>query len=320
MSLADGVRVRPFRVGLMVTRPPRDAAGWRALARTTEAQGFDVLQLPNHMANQPLAPLVALAVAAEATSTLRVGTLVLDNELVHPAVIANEAATVDLMSEGRLELGIGAGWLAADHELIGQPWASAGERIERLAEAVAVLKACFTQASASFEGKHYRVSGLPALPRPVQQPHPPILIGGGGRKVLTLAAQVADIVSLVPNMAAGKVGADSARTATGEATRQKLAWVREAAGARLGELELHANLTYVRITDDRTSALAKVAGVYGLGDDVIAAADVPHAAVGTVEQIAQTLLARRDELGISYVTVFDTSVAAMVPVLEHLRG
>lgn len=311
--------MHPLRFGVMVTTPPTSGVEWAERARRYEAMGFSVLSLPNHLAGQPAAPWPALMAAAAATTTLRVGTLVVDNELLHPAVVASDAATVDLLSDGRLEFGIGAGWLAADHELIGQPFLPAGERIERLTEAIVVIRRLWTESQpVTHSGAAYSLSGLHGRPRPAQVPHPPILIGGGGRRVLQLAAREADIVGLVPNMASGAVGAASAATATGTATREKLAWIREAAGDRFGSLELQVNVTSARVTDDRDAALAKVANAYGVSD--VDAADVPHALVGSVDEICATVLRRREALGISYLTIFEASAVAIAPVIERLAG
>ena len=180
--------------------------------------GFDVLHVPQHRGTKGFGPIAALASAAEISSRLRLGSLVFDNESTHPALLAKDLATIDLLSDGRLEVGIGAGWLPADHEPLGQEFPHAGERIDKLMEAVEVLRACWTQPTASYGGKHYQLSELANDPLPVQQPYPPLLIGGGGKRVLTYAARVANIVSLVPNMSAGKVGRESAANATGAAT------------------------------------------------------------------------------------------------------
>lgn len=303
----------------MVSTPPASADEWAQRVRRYESMGYGTISLPNHLANQPAAPWPALAAAAAATTTLRVGTLVLDNELLHPAVVASDAATVDVLSSGRLEFGIGAGWLAADHELIGQAFAPVGERIARLREAVELIRRLWTESEpVVHDGAAYSLRGLPGRPRPVQAPHPPILIGGGGRRVLSLAAEVADIVSLVPNMAAGRVGPESAATATGAATAQKLVWIRDAAADRFPLLELQVNVTAVKVTDDRAGALAKVGAAYGVSAQD--AAEVPHSLVGTVAEIAATVETRRDLLGISYLTVFEAAADALAPVVERLAG
>jgi probable F420-dependent oxidoreductase len=234
-------------------------------------------------------------------------------------LLAKDLATIDVISAGRLEVGIGAGWLPADHEPLGQEFPHAGERIDKLMEAVEVLRACWTQPTASYGGKHYQLSELANDPLPVQQPYPPLLIGGGGKRVLTYAARVANIVSLVPNMSAGKVGRESAANATGAATSEKLQWVREAAGDRLGDIELHTNLTNVFITNDRLPMMEKLARGYGLENqqDVFA---IPHVVLGTVEQCAEQLLHRRVETGISHYTVFESGLADFGPILQLLAG
>lgn len=293
------------------------AAEWRQLVRRVDAEGYDMIHTPQHRGASGFGPLVALATAAEISPRLRLGTLVLDNESTHPAVLAKDLATLDLLSEGRLEIGIGAGWLAADHESIGQPWPTPGERIERLRESLAVLRACFTSSPANHSGTHYRLTDVTNEPLPVQKPHPPFLIGGGGRKVLTLAAQEADIVSFVPNMSAGKVGRESAANATGAATKEKLEWVREAAGDRLSSIELHTNLTNVFVTDERGPTMEKLARGYGL-ENPQDALDIPHVVIGTPAQCAEQLLQRREETGISHYTVFAANLDAFAPVLGML--
>jgi probable F420-dependent oxidoreductase len=300
----------PMRFGVLAGGSVEDGAAWLRFARDVEAMGYDALSLPNHLAMQPLAPMPALAAAAAVTERLTVGTLVVDNELVHPAVIANEAATLDLLSDGRFELGIGAGWLPADHEPIGQPWAPAAERIERLAEAIAVIRSSFAGGSGRFDGRHYRLDGAPVSERPC----PPILVGGGGRRVLTLAAEEADIVSLVPNMAAGRLGPESAATATGDATAEKLGWIAATGRSPM----LHTNVTFVAVTGERDALLAKVGRGYGV--DAAAAAEIPHALVGSVTEIATTVRDRAERLGISYLSVLAKDATAFAPVIEELRS
>ena len=309
---------RPFRFGVMCSLKP-SAADWRAHVRRVDELGYDVLNMPNHRASAGFSPLIAMAVAAEISPRLRFGTLVLDNESVDPALIAKDTATLDVLSEGRLEVGIGAGWLPADHAAIGQPWRTAGERITRLAEAVEVLKACWAESPATRESPLYPLDGIRNEPLPVQQPHPPLLIGGGGERVLRLAARLADIVSFVPNMAAGKLGPESAADGRGDAMERKLAWVREAAGHRFGALELHTNLTQVILTDDRAAGLAKVKRGYALEDDASALA-VPHAVVGTHGQMAEQLLERRERYGVSYYSVFEPGMENFASVLALLSG
>jgi len=296
-----------------------DAASWRRLVERVDTEGYDMVHMPQHRGAKGLSPLVALAFVASYTSRLRIGTLVLDNESVHPAIVARDAATLDLLSGGRLEVGIGAGWLEADHATIGQDFAPVGLRIERLSEAVDVMRACWQGDSANFEGTHFVLRDAPNDPKPVQPGGPRVLIGGGGKRVLSLAARKADIVSLVPNMSAGRVGRESAANATGAATAEKLAWVREAAGDRMSSLELHTNLTNVFVTDDRLPTMEKVARGYGL-DDASDALYIPHVVIGTVPQCVEQLLERRETTGISHYTVFETNLDAFAPIITELQG
>ena len=302
-----------------MTAGAADAASWRRLVERADAEGYDMVHMPQHRGTKGFSPLVALAFVASYSSRLRVGTLVLDNESVHPAVIARDAATLDLLSGGRLELGLGAGWLEADHASIGQEFAPVGRRIERLAEAIDVMRACWQGDTANFEGIHFVLRDAPNDPRPAQVGGPPILVGGGGKRVLSLAARKANIVSLVPNMSSGRVGRESAANATGIATVEKLAWVREAAGDRMSELELHTNLTNVFVTDDRIPTMEKLARGYGL-DDSSAALDIPHVVIGTVSQCVEQLLERRDVTGISHYTVFESNLDAFAPIIAELAG
>lgn len=296
-----------------------DAAAWAALVRRVDGEGYDMIHMPQHRGTKGLAPMVALSFVAGLSDRLRLGTLVLDNETVHPAVIARDAATLDLLSSGRLEIGIGAGWLEADHVSIGQPFDPVGVRIERLSEAIDVLRRSWTGEMANYSGRHYTLTDAVNHPLPAQAGGPPILVGGGGRRVLELAARKADIVSLVPNMSAGKVGRESAANATGAATQQKLAWVTQAAGDRLGSIELHTNLTNVFVTDDRLPMMEKLARGYGLDNDN-EALEIPHVVVGTVKQCVEQLLQRRESTGISHYTVFEANLDAFAPVLATLVG
>src|SRR4051794_22732509 len=211
-----------------------DANAFTELARRVEGAGYSTLYVPDHFVEHPLAPTVALAHAAAVTAELRVGPLVLGNDYKHPVVLAREMATLDMLSNGRLELGIGAGWMTADYEKAGIPLDRAGVRIERLAESITVLKGLFAPGPFTFEGKHYQVRDLDGAPKPVQQPMP-FVIGGGAPKILALAAKEADIVGVNANLRSGVGGSeDSISSLTSGATDQKLAWLRDAAGGPLG--------------------------------------------------------------------------------------
>jgi probable F420-dependent oxidoreductase len=307
---------RPFRFGIQLSSasPGQD---WAALAREAEDLGYSTLFMPDHFGDQ-LAPVPALAAAAAATSALRIGPLVLDNDYKHPVVTAKEMATLDVLSGGRLELGLGAGWMASDYEQSGIPMDPAGVRVDRLEEAVAIVRGLMAPGAFSYEGKHYRVTGLDGLPKPVQSP-PPLLIGGGGPRLLALAGREADIVGLNPAVRSGQVDAAAARDGGADVTDRKLGWVREAAGDRYDGIELTMLIYMAVITDDRAGTMAATAPLFGLEPDGLE--HYPHAWVGTVDEIAADLETRRDRWDVSYLVVqgVDT-MRAMAPVVARLVG
>jgi probable F420-dependent oxidoreductase len=203
-------KVRTFRFGVQEHRAP-SAKAWKEKAREVESLGYATLYLPDHFTDQ-VGPIAALMAAADATTTLRVGSLVFDNDYRHPVVLAKEAATLDLLSEGRLDLGLGAGWMASDYEQAGIPFDSAGTRISRMEEALTIIKGLFTGEPFTFAGEHYRLTSMEGSPRPVQRPHPPILLGGGGRRMLRIAAREADIVNVNFDLREGAVNRNLVRT------------------------------------------------------------------------------------------------------------
>jgi probable F420-dependent oxidoreductase len=279
--------------------------------RAIEAGGYSTLFVPDHFVDQQLSPMVTLAAAAEATTTLRVGTLVLGNDYRHPAAVAKEATTIDLLSDRRVELGIGAGWMTADYDALDLVYDSPGTRIARLAEAIAVIKGCWSPGAFSFSGEHYTIAEYDATPEPVQQPHPPVLVGGGGRKVLSLAGREADIVGINPNLRAGALTADAVQSSLADLTAQKIEWVREAAGERFDEIELQIRFFLTAVTDDRRALAEALAPAYGLNADEVLESGV--ALVGTVDEICDQLVQRRDEWGVSYVIIGDDNVEAFAP-------
>lgn len=307
---------RPFRFGVEEHRAP-DAKTWREKARLVEALGYSTLFLPDHFGDQ-FSPIAALMSAADATTKLRIGSLVFDNDYRHPVVLAKEAATLDLLSEGRLDFGLGAGWMASDYEQTGIPLDPPGTRIERMAEALEIIKAFFAGGSVSFTGKHYRIDGVEAVPSPVQKPHPPIVLGGGGPRMLRLAAREADIVSINYKLSEGRVNRKLIRTGLAEATDEKLAWIKEAAADRFSEIELCATIFVANVTDDRdTVAAAMASGFRSEPRDVL---DMPHFLIGTVEQMIEALQSRRERYGISYVVVPGEAVESLAPIVERLTG
>jgi probable F420-dependent oxidoreductase len=307
---------RTFRFGVQATGAA-SATEWRDKARKMEDLGFSTLFTPDHFLDTVLAPMVAISVAATATSTLRIGTLVLGNDYKHPAVVAKEAASLDVLSDGRLELGIGAGWMQTDYDALGIPYDSAGLRIERLAEAIAVLKGSWGPGPFSLSGEHYTITDYDGIPKPVQQPLP-LLVGGGGPKLLRLAGREADIVGINPNLRAGAVTADAVQSSVASETKRKIDWVREGAGGRFDDIELQIRYFVCAVTDDARGLAEAMAPGMGLTADEALESGV--ALVGTVDEICDTLVARREEWGVSYVVVGDDNLDAFAPVVARLAG
>ena len=308
---------RRFRFGVQLSTAG-SAADWTDLAREAEDLGYSTLFIPDHFGEQ-LAPGPALTAAAAATTTLRVGTLVLDNDYKHPVVTAKEMATLDLLSSGRLELGIGAGWMASDYEQSGIPMDDAATRVDRLEEGLAVLKGLFAPGPFSFAGKHYQVTDLDGLPLPAQSPHPPFIIGGGGPRVLAVAGREADIVGVNPAIRSGRVDAAAAKDGAAELTDRKVAWVRAAAGDRYDDVEMQMLLFGCVVTDDRAGTLETMAPLFGLTPDELAA--YPHAWVGSIDHIADDLVGRRERWDTSYLVVQGAeAMRAAAPVVDRLAG
>ena len=308
---------RRFRFGVQSTLG-NDLEQWRDHVKRVESLGYSTVFMPDHFDETVLAPLPALAAVASATDTLRVGTLVLGNDYKHPAVVAKEAATIDVLSGGRVELGIGAGWMRADYDELGLEYDRASIRIERLDEAVQVLKGCWAEGAFSFKGEHYTITDYDATPGPVQQPRIPILVGGGGQKLLTLAGREADIVGINPNLRAGVVSADAALDTVGDMTAKKIGWVRDGAGARFDDIELQIRYFLAAINEDRVAFAEAVAPAFGVSAEE--ALDSGVACVGTVDEVCDQLQRRRDEWGVSYIVIGDDSFEAFAPVVERLAG
>ena len=309
---------RKFRFGV-IAKQVRAAGEFRSFARRVEDLGFSTFYMPDHFVDHPLAPIPGIMAAAAATTTLRVGTLVLGNDYKHPVVLANEAATIDLLSDGRLELGVGAGWMTADYEQGGFPLDGAGVRIARLDESLTVLKGLMADGPFTFHGEHYTIEALDGEPKPVQRPHPPIVVGGGGPKVLALAAKHAQIVGINANLRAGQGDhPDSVRSLTAAATDEKLERLRAAAGDGFAGIEIQTLTGFVHVTDDRESIAAGISSHFGVDPDV--ALETPAVLVGTLEQIVDELEARRERWQMSYVVVPEEFTDAMAPVVSRLAG
>ena len=308
-----------FRFAAQLSKAPDGtAASWADQARRVEDLGYSSLLMPDHFGDQ-LAPTPALAAAAAATSTLRLGSLVFGNDYRHPVVLAKEAATLDVLSEGRFELSLGAGWMRTDYEEAGIVYDTPKVRVERFEEATQVIQGLLrTDGPFTFEGGYYQVHDHSLLPRPVQHPGPPLIIGGGGKRVLSFAARHADIVSINVNLRQGTGGPETAPNASPERTSEKVAWVKEAAGERFDDLELNALIGFVMITDDAAEVASAMAPHFGISPDD--ALHIPLALLGTTDEMIEELQWRREEYGISYWSIESDSWEALGPVVSKLSG
>ena len=312
--------VSPFRFTVQAGLPPAGHR-WDDLARRVEDLGYSALTVSDHFDDQ-FAPTPALMAAADATTTLRIASLTYGNDYRHPVVLAKEAATIDVLSGGRFELGLGAGWMTTDYAAAGIPLDRPGVRIARLAEALDVITGLWADDPCTVTGEHYAVRDLDGRPKPIQRqahrPGPPILIGGGGRKVLSLAARQADIVGLNIALGSGRIDETAGPTATDEATLEKIGWIREAAGDRFERLELQVRVHLAAITDDRRALAEAVGPSLGLSADQALAS--PHALAGTVDEIIEQCLDRRERYGISVIGIGVDAMDAMAPVVARLAG
>ncbi len=312
--------MRPFKF-LADARDPMPGRDLAALARRAEAMGFHALVIPDHLIPQ-LSPVPAMATIAAATERLRIGTFVFNNDLRHPAVLAQDLASLDVLSEGRLDIAMGAGWNTPEYDAIGLPFDPVGTRVSRLAEAVVVLKGCFADGAFSFAGEHYTITDYDAGPKPVQRPHPPLMIGGGGRRTLTLAAREANVVGLAPRtLGTQRVDPSSI---TWAATAEKIEWVREAAGDRFADLEfnVYPSARPVTLTDDARGAardgIAYLKARTGVELTETEALESPHLFIGSIDGLVEKFQALREGLGISSIMVGD--VDELAPVVERLSG
>jgi len=311
-------------------RPFRFAAGVRSTAtraefvdavRRVEALGYSSVMFSDHLVDQ-FAPISALSVVAAVTSKLRIGTFVFNNDLRHPVVLAQELATLDRLSDGRLEIGIGAGWNKPEYEGAGLPYDPGATRIDRLAEAVTIMKGLFAEGPVDFQGDFYRVKGFEDFPRPIQRPHPPFFVGGGSPKLLRFAAQNAQIVGIAPRVLPdGKADVAGCTLAGSE---KKIAIIREAAGPRFDQLEINTYPSLsAKVTDDARPAAREVAdrirrrhGVELSEQDIL---ESPHVFIGSVDSLAEKFLMLRERLGTNHIYVGD-DYRDFAPVVERLSG
>ncbi len=306
----------PFRFGVKFRRAPTGEA-LAERARQIEGSGYSTLLMSDHFWDV-LAPIPTAMAVASATTTLRIGTNVLGNDFRHPVLLAKEVATVDMLSGGRFELGHGAGWMAEDYRQAGMQMDSPGVRIERMAEAVEVMRALWQDGPVNHRGAHYTIQQLEGWPKPHQPGGPPILIGGGGRRLLGVAARIADIVGVNPVAASGIHDRATNHDATPEATDRKIAWLRAAAGPRLGSIEISMNAYITEVTDEQGAAERILSDRFDLPPEQ--AVRVPHGWVGPIEKIADDLLAWRERWGVSYWVVQDEVADALIPLVAKLTG
>lgn len=307
---------RRFRFAVELQAPFEDMT-WADTARWVEDAGYSTLFVPDHF-DEGLGPIAAMTAAAAATTTLRIGALVFAADFRHPAVLARELSTIDLLSEGRLEVGMGAGWKSADYERSGIPMDRPGVRVDRMIEAVAVLKGLFAPGPFSFTGEHYRISELEGTPKPHRPEGPPILIGGGAPRMLRHAGAVADIVGINPSIHSGEIDADAARDAQADRIDQKVGWVREGAGERFDDLELNAWLAIATVTDDAVGTAELLAPTFGA--DPVELLDSPMVAIGTLGEIAEQFGRRRARWGYSYHVIPGDSARDLAPLVAELAG
>ena len=319
---------KPFRFAVQ-SYAATSGADWREQARTAEALGYSAFHLADHVIGdgpalaathhpvQTVAAIPAMVVAAEATSTIKVGCRVLCCDYRNASILAKELATIDFFSDGRLEMGLGAGWLANEYEAIGVPFLSAGERIDRLTETIAVVRAHFGGGQIDVQGRHVHAVGFEGVPKPVHG-RPPLMIGGGARRVLGVAGREADIVSLNFNNSSGMIGPAGVGSSTAALTDEKIAWIRDGAGERFDQIEIEIGAYFTVVTDKRDATLAQMAPMFGLTPDALA--DHPHALIGSVDYMCDELTRRRDRYGISYITVGRATMEAFAPVVAKLAG
>jgi probable F420-dependent oxidoreductase len=306
--------MHPFRFAVQ-QGSARSGEAWAALARRVESLGYDVLVMPDHLGHQ-LSPFAALAAAAGATTRLRVGAFVFANDYRHPLILAREAATLDFLSGGRFEMGLGAGWMTGDYRQLGMTYDPAPRRIDRLEEAIPLIKRLLAGETVTHRGEHYQLDRASVGVEPVQKPRSPLAIGGGGPRMLKLAAREAEIVGLVPGFDAhGRV---HVREATETATAEKIALIREAAGERFERLEINMWLGDAGLVGGGNSLLGSVTAAVRWAPTAFYGS--PYVLYGTLRSTREQLLRRRDRLGISYYTVPSRAMESMAPLVDALNG
>lgn len=308
-------RVHPFKFAVHAHRAG-SAGEWASLARRAEELGYDALYMPDHLGAQ-FGPLAALGAAAAVTRTLRIGSNVFANDFRHPLILAREAVTLDVLSDGRFDFGLGAGWQRSDYRQLGLAYDRPGIRIDRMVEALGIIKRLFAGEQVDHAGRFYRLEGARLEPPTVQRPHPPFFLGGGGRRFLRIAAREADIVGFIPGFS--PAGRPIARQATESALAERVAIVREAAGERFERLELKVFVADAGVTGgDQPIGASLAAGLKSLGPALVGGS--PYLMYGSVAALRDRLLERRERTGISGYSIRATSMEALAPVVASLAG
>lgn len=295
---------RPFRFAV-VTGSAESQTAWVTKARKAEEAGYSTLLVADHLSTG-IAPLTALAVAAQATTSLRVGSFVFGNGYRHPAILAKEVATLDLLSQGRFELGIGAGNWPSDFEQMGIPFESVGTRIGSLIESLHIMKKMFTEETVNFTGKYYTITDLKLTPKPLQKPYPPIHIASSGQRMLTIAAQEADSINITPRGTLNGVDPEDAKP---EAIQRKIQWIREAAGERFSQIEFGSSAFHILVANGQASS----------GKEQIRGPEMKRVPM-SVDQAVEHLCEQRERFGFSYIQVLDSQLEAFAPVVARLAG
>jgi probable F420-dependent oxidoreductase len=312
--------MHPFRFGLLIERFPEPAYVLET-ARRAEAEGFATFLIRDHLIDEPFgpqyAPWTTLAAVAQATTSLRVGSLVIDNDFRHPTVLAKEVTTLDQLSGGRVELGLGAGFLREEYRRAGLPFDANPVRVDRLAEALPVLDGLLRGKPVSYHGQHYQLDGFTSFPPPLQSPRPPMLVGGAGPRMLSLAARCADAVALLPSSLHRGELTDSVEARGLDNIRRQVDTVRQSAAERFSELELCLNAT-VLATTDRQSAAEQLAAQRGWQVPAETVLAMPSMLIGDVEVMAEHLECVRADTGISYLVIRDSQLEAAAPVVKRL--
>ncbi len=292
------------------------AEEWYARAKRIEALGYDTLAMPDHMVGSAWGPLPALAALAPVTTKLRFGTLVIDNDFRNPVVFAREVAVLDVVSGGRFELGMGAGWFDRDYQGTGIPFDRGRVRVARLAEAITLMKRLFTEDQVDFAGTYYTVVRAECRPKTIQQPHPPLMIAGGGQEILALGGREADIVAVVPAgiTGSGKLAKDAV---TIETMKRQVQIVRDAAGSRADEIEYSMFLDCV-LTEDREKTIAELAEKTKVDPELISGS--AYRGIGTLDEIAAHIRTVRDAVGVTYLCLRGPDVEKLGLVITELAG